>query len=415
GAMCVTDWKNTSRRPIASRLSPRSSGGLDAVRSIAGLLFATAPDYSPGGDHSRNLWCLAESTPAAAYTPWALPITGAGQRPQPVGRARSAPTTRLKASTLEARVQTTEPTPPPAEMLALLEPTMLRGLERHLSAATEWFPHEYVPYEVGRNYVDEPWDEADSALGIVSRTALEGNLLTEDNLPYYHLALWEIFGRGGVWGEWVRRWTAEEGRHAIVLRDYLTVTRGLDPVVLERGRMDQVSRGYYPDGDGGGRALDPLDGVVYTTLQELATRIAHRNTGTFTQDPIIEKLTARIATDENLHYVFYRDLGKAALEIAPSEMMLAINRQVTGFAMPGLDIPEFKQKAIEIAKAGIYDLRIHHDEVVLPVLFTHWKIDKVTGLSEEAEQARDGITNYLSMLDAMASHYEEKRAARTSG
>ena len=41
-------------------------------------------------------------------------------------------------------------------MLELLEPTMLRGLERHLSAATEWFPHEYVPYEVGRNYVDEP-------------------------------------------------------------------------------------------------------------------------------------------------------------------------------------------------------------------------------------------------------------------
>jgi acyl-[acyl-carrier-protein] desaturase len=309
-------------------------------------------------------------------------------------------------------VQTTERTTPPAEMLSLLEPTMLRGLERHLSAATEWFPHEYVPYEVGRNYVDEPWEETDSALGIVSRTALEVNLLTEDNLPYYHLALWEIFGRGGVWGEWVRRWTAEEGRHAIVLRDYLTVTRGLDPVQLERGRMDQVSRGYYPDGNGGARALDPLDGVVYTTLQELATRIAHRNTGTFTQDPVIEKLTARIATDENLHYVFYRDLGKAALQIAPSEMMLAINRQVTGFAMPGLDIPEFKQKAIEIAKAGIYDLRIHHDEVVLPVLFTHWKIDQVTGLTDEAEQARDGITNYLMMLDAMATHYDEKRAAR---
>ena len=151
------------------------------------------------------------------------------------------------------------------------------------------------------------------------------------------------------------------------------------------------------------------------TLQELATRIAHRNTGTFTQDPLIEKLTARIATDENLHYVFYRDLGKAALQIAPSEMMLAINRQVTGFAMPGLDIPEFKAKAIEIAKAGIYDLRIHHDEVVLPVLFTHWKIDQVTGLTDEAEQARDGITNYLAMLDAMATHYEEKRAARALG
>jgi acyl-[acyl-carrier-protein] desaturase len=296
------------------------------------------------------------------------------------------------------------------EMLRLLEPTLVRGMERHLSATTEWFPHEYVPYEVGRNYVHEPWEETDSALGIVSRTALEVNLLTEDNLPYYHLALWDMFGRGGAWGEWVRRWTAEEGRHAIVLRDYLSVTRGADPVALERGRMDQVSRGYYPAGEG--MTLDPLDGVVYTTLQELATRIAHRRTGAYTQDPLIEKLTARIATDENLHYVFYRELAKAALEIDPSAMMLAINRQVTTFAMPGMDMPDFKAKALEMAKAGIYDLRIHHDEVVLPVLFKDWKIDRLTGLSDEAEEARDGIANYLAMLDTMASHYEEKRAAR---
>lgn len=299
---------------------------------------------------------------------------------------------------------------PADEMLRLLEPTLLRGMERHLASATEWFPHEYVPYEVGRNYLHEPWEESDSALGIVSRTALEVNLLTEDNLPYYHLALWDMFGRGGAWGEWVRRWTAEEGRHAIVLRDYLTVTRGVNPTSLERGRMDQVARGYYPIGEG--QALDPLDGVVYTTLQELATRLAHRRTGAFTADPMIEKLTARIAIDENLHYVFYRELGKAALEIDPSAMMLAINRQVVSFSMPGMDMPDFKAKAIEIAKAGIYDLRVHHDDVVLPVLFKDWKIDRLTGLSDEAEQARDGIANYLTMLDVTASHYEERRAAR---
>ena len=130
---------------------------------------------------------------------------------------------------------------------------------------------------------------------------------------------------------------------------------------------------------------------------------------------MIEKLTARIATDENLHYVFYRELGKAALEIAPSEMMLAINRQVTGVRDAGSGHPRVQAEGDRDRQGGIYDLRIHHDEVVLPVLFTHWKIDKVTGLSDEAEQARDGITNYLSMLDAMAAHYEEKRAARESG
>jgi acyl-[acyl-carrier-protein] desaturase len=297
-------------------------------------------------------------------------------------------------------------------LLTLLEPALVRALERHLATATEWFPHDFVPYEVGRNYEKEPWTSEDSDLDEVSQTALEVNLLTEDNLPFYHLALWDTFGRDGAWGEWSRRWTAEEGRHAIVLRDYLTVTRSVDPTQLERGRMDQIQRGWYPGGNESRSFPEPLDGVVYTTLQELATRIAHRNTGVHTRDALIERLTARIATDENLHYVFYRELGAAALEIDPSRMMLAINRQVTGFQMPGLDIPEFKAKALEIAKAGIYDLRIHHDEVVLPVLFKHWKIDKVTGLTDEAETARDGIMNYLGMLDAMAKHYEEKRAAR---
>src|SRR5690349_21312894 len=154
----------------------------------------------------------------------------------------------------------------PTDLLRELEPVVREGLDRHLSAATEWFPHEFVPYEVGRDYVHEPWDDADSDLDGVSRAALEVNLLTEDNLPYYHLALWEAFGREGAWAEWTRRWTAEEGRHAIVLRDFLTVTRGIDPVALERDRMDQVSRGYYP-GPNSATFDHPLDGIVYATLQ----------------------------------------------------------------------------------------------------------------------------------------------------
>jgi acyl-[acyl-carrier-protein] desaturase len=298
----------------------------------------------------------------------------------------------------------------PADLLRELEPAVRAGLDRHVASATEWFPHEFVPYEVGRNYLEEPYDPSDSALSLTAQTALEVNLLTEDNLPYYHLGLWDTFGADGAWGEWSRRWTAEEGRHSIVLRDFLTVTRGMDPVALERGRMEQVQRGYYPSGPNGFLA-GPLDGIVYTTLQELATRISHRNTGAFTDQPLIEKLTARIATDENLHYVFYRELGKAALEVDPSAMVLAINRQVTGFAMPGFEIAEFRRKAIEIAKAGIYDLRIHHDQVVLPVLFTHWRIDRLTGLSDEANEARDGLMLFLQMLDATAARYEDERAA----
>ena len=291
------------------------------------------------------------------------------------------------------------------DLLTELQPMVGTALDRHLSSATEWFPHDLVPYELGRNFEAEPWRPGDSRLTDVARTALELNLLTEDNLPYYHLAIWDMFGGDGPWGEWIRRWTAEEGRHSIAIRDYLTVTRGVDPVALERGRMDHVSRGYYP-----AEMAGPLDGLVYVTLQELATRIAHRNTGAITGDAVAERLMARIAVDENLHYVFYRDVSAGAIELDPSAMVLAMHRQVTGFAMPGFELPGFREKAIRIASAGIYDLRIHHDQVVTPVL-RHWKLAGLTGLSDTAARARDEIFDYLERLDSAADRFSEKRAA----
>lgn len=42
----------------------------------------------------------------------------------------------------------------------------------------------------------------------------------------------------------MHRWRAEEGRHAIALRDYLVVTRNIDPVSLGRGRMQTTLAGY---------------------------------------------------------------------------------------------------------------------------------------------------------------------------
>ncbi len=161
------------------------------------------------------------------------------------------------------------------------------------------------------------------------------NLLTEDNLPYYSRDIDGVFGRDGSWGEWARRWTAEEGRHSIVIRDYLTVTRALDPVELERGRMAQVSKGEVPAPTG------RFNSVVYLTLQELATRIAHRNTGKLLDDPVGYELMARVAADENFHHLFYRDLASAAIELDPSATMIAIDHEVRSFAMPGTGIPNF--------------------------------------------------------------------------
>src|SRR5437660_1451597 len=53
---------------------------------------------------------------------------------------------------------------PAGAMLRELEPTVEAVLERHLGAADEWFPHEYVPWDEARSFSREPWTRGDSRL-----------------------------------------------------------------------------------------------------------------------------------------------------------------------------------------------------------------------------------------------------------
>jgi acyl-[acyl-carrier-protein] desaturase len=288
------------------------------------------------------------------------------------------------------------------DLLVELEPVVTANLARHLDAAKEWMPHEYVPWEAGRDFVAEPWGPGQSKLSPVAQVAFEVNLLTEDNLPSYHYEIASRFGRDGAWGTWVHQWTAEEGRHAMCMRDYLLATRAVDPVQLERDRMRQMRTGY----DAGNKT--PVEVLAYVSFQELATRIAHRNTGRYIDEPMADRLLARVAADENLHMIFYRDLVRAALEISPDETVQAVAKEAMSFEMPGTGIRDFNRRAVQIAKAGIYDLRIHHDEVLYPLLRS-WKFFDIEGLSPVAEQARDSLAEFLAGLDAMASTLAEKK------
>ncbi len=295
-------------------------------------------------------------------------------------------------------------------LLHELEVVVEKNLDRHLSMAKEWFPHEYVPWSDGRTFDGplggEAWSPEDSTIPEVARTALIVNLLTEDNLPSYHHQIATLFGRDGAWGTWVHRWTAEEGRHGIAIRDYLTVTRAVDPVALERARMVHMAAGFSNAHD-----EEMLHSLAYVSFQELATRIAHRNTGKATGDPVCEALLARIAADENLHMIFYRNLLGAAFELAPGQTMRAVADVLADFQMPGSGIEGFTRKSVAIALAGIYDLRQHRDEVVVPVL-RQWDVMNVTGLDADGEAAREQIAAHLDDLERAASRFEEKREAR---
>jgi acyl-[acyl-carrier-protein] desaturase len=156
---------------------------------------------------------------------------------------------------------------------------------------------------------------------------------------------------------------------------------------------------------------DMMHSIAYVAFQELATRISHRNTGKATGDPIAEQLLSRVAADENLHMVFYRNLLAAAFDLDPDHAMRAVADVVAGFQMPGANIEGFGRKAVSIALAGIYDLRQHRDEVLQPVL-RQWNVLGRTDLTAEGEKDRERLAAHMDDLETQASRFEEKREAR---
>ena len=302
------------------------------------------------------------------------------------------------------------------QLLHELEPVVETNLNRHMSMRKDWNPHDYIPWADGKNYYalgGQDWDPEQSKLSEVAQTAMLQNLLTEDNLPSYHREIAMNFSMDGPWGWWVNRWTAEENRHGIALRDYLVVTRAIDPVELEQLRLEQVTRGFSPgQGPQGEMFAESLfDSVLYVTFQELATRVSHRNTGKACEETVADQLLQRVSADENLHMIFYRDVSAAGIDIAPNQAMKSLHRVLRNFKMPGYTVPEFRRKAVIIAVGGVYDPRIHLDDVVMPVL-KKWRIFEREDFTGEAAAMRDDLGKLIEELEETCEKFEIAKVRR---
>lgn len=280
-------------------------------------------------------------------------------------------------------------------------------LDHHIAVADKkmWYPHELIPFDEARTFApDYAWDPSEYPLPDGVRSALYVNLLTEDNLPYYSsLITAQSSNRDHPFVEWGRRWTAEEGRHSEVIRGWIHAVRALDPRWLEDGRMAQVSKGEVPQPETFAELL------AYTSFQELATKVAHRNTARMLpgEDKAARKVLAFVAGDEGLHYEFYSNMAAAGLEVDPSTMMIAIAKQLRGFKMPGTGIPEFAEHSKAIAAANIYTPTHFLESVVEPVL-KKWDIDaKTDGLTAEGEAAHTAIHKNVGQLARAVRRFKE--------
>lgn len=264
-------------------------------------------------------------------------------------------------------------------------------VRRHTEIADEWQPHDFVPWDDGRNFAflgGEDWDAAQSELSETARLALTVSVLIADNLPAYHRELGKYL-RTGAWWRWVGRWTAEEARHSVLIRNYLMVTRACDPVELERLRMGHMTDGFRRE------PMHLLDVLAACAFEEAASAVRHRNTAAFGENPLVTAISERIAKDDELQSEVFAELLAAGFAEAPDQAMRAVADQVAAFRVPSVTLPGGRSSDEVLAEAGIYD-PAKQDELVFAPLLRRWDVFGRTDLGESGIAARAELARFGS-------------------
>ena len=242
---------------------------------------------------------------------------------------------------------------PVADALTLeLEPVVLQELRRHLDTEDIWYAHDYVPFDKGENFAfldGKDWDPSQVTLPKHVTDALEILLITKDNLAGYHRELVEHFILEDKWGRWLGRWTAEEHLHAIALRNYLVVTREVDPTANEDVRVEHVMKGYRAD------SYSQIETLVFMAYYERAHAVFCRNLQEQISEPVLAGLVGRIATDEERHEEFFANLVAHCLNYSRDETIDAIAARAAALDVVGGDIDAYRDKIEVVAEAGIFD------------------------------------------------------------
>jgi acyl-[acyl-carrier-protein] desaturase len=242
---------------------------------------------------------------------------------------------------------------PVANALILeLEPVVAENLSRHLASEEPWYGHDYVPFDQGENFAflgGKDWDPSQVTLPKPVTDACEILLITKDNLAAHHREIVEHFILEEKWGRWIGRWTAEEHLHAISLRNYLVVTREIDPSANEDVRVEHVMKGYRAD------RFSQIETLVFMTFFEREHAVFTRNLQAQIEEPTLSGLIGRIAADEERHEEFFGNLVAHCLATdTRAETVSAIARRAAELDVLGGDIEAYADKRATVAEAGIF-------------------------------------------------------------
>jgi acyl-[acyl-carrier-protein] desaturase len=274
-----------------------------------------------------------------------------------------------------------------------IEPQLAVLLERHKDsvARSDWSYHEFLPLEALRAHTP--------VLSPSTYVAVEMALLTEVNLPWYTSGLASgLSSSPESLREFVHLWTAEEDRHSTLLESYLLLTDSGDHAARARSRRTIIAGGWF-------HALaGPFEGMVYTAIQEAATRTFYLCVARACDDehPLLAAALRRIAKDETLHMAFYRDVVKAHLDLDP-DYLAPVAAVMGRFEMPWAvsAFQEFEERRSSVSAGGVFRLSDYLRDVVQP-LWSYWTLDQLTPQRAETRDAFARLRRYRAALRKVA-------------
>lgn len=278
-----------------------------------------------------------------------------------------------------------------------------------------WQPSDFLPNSESDSFLEEVKELREIAKDLPYDfwVALVGDTITEEALPTYESWLMEVEGidnqeRNG-WSKWIRQWTGEENRHGDLLNKYLYLSGRVNMREVEITTQHLINDGFDI-----GTGTDPYKNFVYTSFQELATYVSHNRVSQIAKnfgDKKLSKMCKMIAGDEMRHHHAYSEFVNQIFKVDPSEMMLAFQYMMKQkIVMPAHFLREsgqkistaFEQFSDSAQRIGVYTASDYVE--IMQKLINKWEIDKINGLTDEAEKARD----YLMKLPSRMAKVSER-------
>jgi acyl-[acyl-carrier-protein] desaturase len=299
------------------------------------------------------------------------------------------------------------------EVMQFLEKNIDAFVEEYLIPVEKiWQPTDLLPDSQNETFFEEVRELREIAKDLPYDfwVVLVGDTITEEALPTYESWLMDVEGvnqidnGGNGWSKWVRNWTGEENRHGDLLSKYLYLSGRVNMREVEMTTQHLINDGFDIGTD-----RDPYKNFVYTSFQELATYISHNRVSQLAKqygDKKLSKMCRLVAGDEMRHHMAYSEFVDRIFQVDPSEMMLAFQYMMKQkIVMPAHFLREsgqkistaFEQFSDSAQRIGVYTAADYVD--ILRKLIEKWQIDKITGLTAEAEKARDFL---MKLPDRMA-------------